>query len=159
MFKHLSAVSGDPLLALIIAHKNDTNPKKIDLGVGVYKDDNGNTPILNTVKKAEAMLLEQEDSKSYLGIFGAAEFEPIIQNLVLGEGNPLIASGRIRSTQTPGGTGALKVAADFISANLQNARLWVSDPTWGNHKSIFKSAGVEVKDYPYYDPENQWSAF
>lgn len=159
MFKHLSAVSGDPLLALIIAHKNDTNPKKIDLGVGVYKDDNGNTPILNTVKKAEAMLLEQEDSKSYLGIFGAAEFEPIIQNLVLGEGNPLIASGRVRSTQTPGGTGALKVAADFISANLQNARLWVSDPTWGNHKSIFESAGVEVKDYPYYDPETNGLRF
>jgi len=159
MFKHLKAVSGDPLLALIIAHKNDPNPKKIDLGVGVFKDDFGNTPILNTVKKAEAMLLEQEDSKSYLGIFGASEFEPIIQNLVLGEGNELIRSGRIRSTQTPGGTGALKVTADFISANLQDARLWVSDPTWGNHKSIFHSAGVEVKDYPYYDPETNGLRF
>lgn len=152
MFKHLKAVSGDPLLALIMAHKQDPNPKKIDLGVGVYKDDNGHTPILNTVKKAESILLEQEDSKSYLGIYGATEFEAIIKDLILGEGNPLIASGRIRSTQTPGGTGALKVAADFISANLKDARLWVSDPTWGNHKSIFDSAGVEVKDYPYYDP-------
>ncbi|MBR7887436.1 aspartate/tyrosine/aromatic aminotransferase [Marinomonas sp. A79] len=159
MFKHLSAVAGDPLLALIMAHKQDPNPKKIDLGVGVYKDDNGHTPILNTVKKAEAILLEQEDSKSYLGIFGATEFEPIIQDLLLGEDNELITSGRIRSTQTPGGTGALKVAADFISANLAEARLWVSDPTWGNHKSIFDSAGVEVKDYPYYDPETNGLRF
>ena len=159
MFKHLKAVSGDPLLALIVAHKQDTNPKKIDLGVGVYKDDNGATPILNSVKKAEAILLEQEDSKSYLGIYGAAEFEAIIQNLILGEGNPLIASERIRSTQTPGGTGALKVAADFISANLKDARLWVSDPTWGNHESIFNSAGVEVKPYPYYDPKTNGLRF
>ncbi|RBO84899.1 aromatic amino acid transaminase [Marinomonas aquiplantarum] len=152
MFKHLQVVPGDPLLALIIAHQKDTNPKKIDLGVGVYKDDNGKTPILNSVKKAEAILLEQEESKSYLGIYGAAEFEAIIQDLILGDNNPLITSGRIRSTQTPGGTGALKVAADFISANLSGARLWVSDPTWGNHESIFNSAGVEVTPYPYYDP-------
>lgn len=159
MFKHLKAVSGDPLLALIIAHKNDPNPKKIDLGVGVYKDDNGHTPILNSVKKAEAILLEQEDSKSYLGIYGATEFEPVIQNLILGKDDPLIASGRIRSGQTPGGTGALKVAADFISANLKGARLWVSDPTWGNHQSIFNSAGVEVKVYPYYDAETNGLRF
>ena len=152
MFKHLKIVPGDPLLALIIAHQQDTNPNKIDLGVGVYKDDNGHTPILSSVKKAEAILLEQEDSKSYLGIYGAAEFEDLIKQLVLGENNPLIQSGRVRSTQTPGGTGALKVAADFISANLSGARLWVSDPTWGNHKSIFDSAGVDVLDYPYYDP-------
>ncbi|WP_133012060.1 aromatic amino acid transaminase [Marinomonas flavescens] len=159
MFKHLKAVSGDPLLALIVAHKQDLNPKKIDLGVGVYKNDHGDTPILNSVKKAEAILLEQEESKSYLGIYGAAEFETVIQNLVFGEGNPLITSGRIRSTQTPGGTGALKVAADFISANLKNARLWVSDPTWGNHESIFNSAGVEVKSYPYYNPETNGLRF
>ncbi|QUX96932.1 aromatic amino acid aminotransferase [Marinomonas sp. CT5] len=159
MFKHLKAVSGDPLLALIIAHQQDPNPNKVDLGVGVYKDDNGHTPILNTVKKAEAILLEQENSKSYLGIYGATEFEAIIKDLLLGEGNPLIASGRIRSTQTPGGTGALKVAADFISANLKDARLWVSDPTWGNHQSIFNSAGVEVQEYPYYDPETNGLRF
>ncbi|ETX10975.1 aromatic amino acid aminotransferase [Marinomonas ushuaiensis DSM 15871] len=152
MFKHLQVVPGDPLLALIVAHQQDPNPKKIDLGVGVYKDDNGHTPILNSVKKAEAILLEQENSKSYLGIYGATEFESVIKDLLFGENNSLIQSGRVRSTQTPGGTGALKVAADFISANLKDARLWVSDPTWGNHKSIFDSAGVDVLDYPYYDP-------
>ncbi len=159
MFGHLSAVSGDPLLSLAITYENDTNPKKIDLSIGVYKDDNGDTPILSTVKKAETMLLEQEKSKSYLGIFGAAEFEPIIQNLVLGERNELITSGRIRSTQTPGGTGALRVAADFINTNLKGARLWVSNPTWGNHKPIFKSVGMEVKDYPYYDLETNGLRF
>ncbi|MCB5162877.1 aromatic amino acid transaminase [Marinomonas algarum] len=151
MFKHLNAVAGDPLIALIMAYKQDPNPKKIDLGVGVYKDDNGHTPVLNTVKKAEAILLEQQGSKSYLGIYGAAEFEGVIQNLLLGENNDITTSGRIRSTQTPGGTGALRIAADFIHASFADARLWVSDPTWGNHTSIFEYVGVEVKEYPYYD--------
>ncbi|TDO96266.1 aromatic amino acid transaminase [Marinomonas balearica] len=151
MFKHLKAVPGDPLLALIVAHQQDTNPKKIDLGVGVYKDDTGLTPILESVKKAEAFMVENEVTKSYLGVYGAPEFSPIIQDLLLGKDSDVIKQGRIQSTQTPGGTGALKVAADFISANLSDARLWVSDPTWGNHQSIFDSAGVEVIAYPYYD--------
>ncbi|ADZ92547.1 amino acid aminotransferase [Marinomonas mediterranea] len=151
MFKHLKAVPGDPLLALIVAHQQDTNPKKIDLGVGVYKNDSGQTPILESVKKAEAFMVENEITKSYLGVYGAPEFSPIIQDLLLGKDSNVIKQGRIQSTQTPGGTGALKVAADFISANLDGARLWVSDPTWGNHQSIFNSAGVEVITYPYYD--------
>jgi len=152
MFKHLKAVPGDPLLALIVAHQQDPNPKKIDLGVGVYKDDLGRTPILESVKKAEAIMVENEATKAYLGVYGAAEFAPLIQNLLLGSNSDVIQQGRIQSTQTPGGTGALKVAADFISANLKGARLFVSDPTWGNHTSIFNSAGVEVIEYPYYDP-------
>lgn len=153
MFKHLKAVPGDPLLALIVAHQQDPNPKKIDLGVGVYKDDHGRTPILESVKKAEARMVEQEETKAYLGVYGAADFAPLIQNLLLGQDSEIIKQGRIASTQTPGGTGALKVAADFISANLAGARLFVSDPTWGNHTSIFNSAGVEVIEYPYYDPQ------
>ncbi|MBM6551169.1 aromatic amino acid transaminase [Marinomonas ostreistagni] len=153
MFKHLKAVPGDPLLALIVAHQQDPNPKKIDLGVGVYKDDLGRTPILESVKKAEALMVENEETKAYLGVYGAADFAPLIQNLLLGKDSDIIKQGRIASTQTPGGTGALKVAADFISANLDGARLFVSDPTWGNHTSIFNSAGVEVVEYPYYDPQ------
>jgi len=151
MFKHLKAVPGDPLLALIIAHRNDPNPKKVDLGVGVYKDNSGHTPILNSVKKAEAILLEQEDSKSYIGINGAPEFAPLIQELLLGKDSKVVADKRIFSAQTPGGTGALKVAADFIGANLANPKIWVSDPTWGNHLPIFRSAGIEIAEYPYYD--------
>ncbi|OUR65993.1 aromatic amino acid aminotransferase [Marinomonas sp. 42_23_T18] len=151
MFKHLKAVPGDPLLALIIAHRNDPNPKKVDLGVGVYKDNSGHTPILNSVKKAEAILLEQEDSKSYIGINGAPEFAPLIQELLLGKSSKVVADNRIFSAQTPGGTGALKVAADFIGANLANPKIWVSDPTWGNHLPIFRSAGIEIAEYPYYD--------
>lgn len=152
MFKHLQAVPGDPLLALIVAHRNDPNPKKIDLGVGVYKDNSGNTPILNSVKKAEAILLKQEESKSYIGINGAPEFAPVVQQLLLGANSKLIRDKRVFSAQTPGGTGALKVAADFIGANLPNPKIWVSDPTWGNHLPIFKSAGIEIATYPYYDP-------
>lgn len=152
MFKHLQAVPGDALLALIIAHKNDPNPKKVDLGVGVYKDDSGNTPILTSIKKAEAILLEQEESKSYIGINGAPEFAPLIQTLLLGKDSPIISDGRIFSAQTPGGTGALKVAADFISGNLPNPKVWASDPTWANHLEIFKSSNLDVSIYPYYDP-------
>ena len=159
MFKHLKAVPGDPLLALIIAHRNDPNPKKIDLGVGVYKDNSGHTPILNSVKKAEAILLEQEDSKSYIGINGAPEFAPVVQTLLLGENSKIIADKRIFSAQTPGGTGALKVAADFIGANLANPKIWVSDPTWGNHLPIFKSSGIEIAAYPYYDAETNGLRF
>lgn len=153
MFKHLKAVPGDPLLALIAAHQQDPNPKKIDLGVGVYKDDLGNTPILESVKKAEAIMVENEATKAYLGVYGAADFAPLTQTLLLGKDSEIIKQGRIQSTQTPGGTGALKVAADFISANLNGARLFVSTPTWGNHTSIFHSAGVEVVEYPYYDAQ------
>ncbi|MCO4784884.1 MAG: aspartate/tyrosine/aromatic aminotransferase [Marinomonas atlantica] len=153
MFKHLKAVPGDPLLALIVAHQQDTNPKKIDLGVGVYKDDFGRTPILESVKKAEALMVSNEETKSYLGVYGDANFAPLIQTLLLGNDSDIIKQKRIQSSQTPGGTGALKVAADFISANLKGARLFVSDPTWGNHVSIFNSAGVEVIDYPYYDAQ------
>lgn len=152
MFKHLQAVPGDPLLALILAYKEDTNPNKVDLGVGVYKDNAGHTPVLNSVKKAEARLLEQEDSKSYIGINGAPEFGPVVQTLLLGESSQVRKDGRVFSAQTPGGTGALKVAADFIGANLPNPRIWVSDPTWGNHLPIFRSAGVDIQTYPYYDP-------
>ena len=151
MFKHLKAVPGDPLLALIVAHQQDPNPKKVDLGVGVYKDDQGRTPILTSVKKAEAIMVNNEETKAYQGVYGAADFAPLIQTLLLGADSDVVKQGRIQSSQTPGGTGALKVAADFISANLKGARLFVSDPTWGNHTSIFGSAGVEVVEYPYYD--------
>lgn len=153
MFKHLKAVPGDPLLALIVAHQQDPNPNKVDLGVGVYKDDLGHTPILESVKKAESIMVENEQTKAYLGVYGDASFAPLIQTLLLGNDSEVIKQKRIRSSQTPGGTGALKVAADFISANLKGARLFVSDPTWGNHTSIFGSAGVEVVEYPYYDPQ------
>ena len=159
MFKHLKAVPGDPLLALIIAHRNDPNPKKVDLGVGVYKDNSGHTPILNSVKKAEAILLKEEDSKSYIGINGAPEFAPMVQTLLLGKNSNIIANNRIFSAQTPGGTGALKVAADFIGANLANPKIWVSDPTWGNHLPIFKSSGIEIAEYPYYDAANNGLRF
>jgi len=153
MFENVKEIPGDALLALMVAFKNDPNPNKIDLGVGVYKDDTGLTPVLNVVKKAEAFLLENEVSKGYIGATGSPELGPLLQKLMLGENHPLITEGRIATAQTPGGTGALRVAGDLINAVNPAARIWVSDPTWSNHFHVFAGAGVEVRTYPYYDAD------
>lgn len=153
MFENVKAIPGDALLALMVAFKNDPNPNKIDLGVGVYKNDSGQTPILNVVKKAEAHLLEYEQSKGYIGATGAPELAPLLQGLMLGNDHPIIQQGRIATAQTPGGTGALRVAGDLINAVSPDAKIWVSDPTWSNHFHVFAGAGVEVRTYPYYDAD------
>ena len=103
MFENVKAIPGDALLALMVAFKSDPNPNKIDLGVGVYKNDSGQTPILNVVKKAEAHLLEHEQSKGYIGATGAPELAPLLQGLMLGNDHPIIQQGRIATAQTPGG--------------------------------------------------------
>lgn len=159
MFEHVKAIPGDALLALMMEFKKDPTPTKIDLGVGVYKDDNGLTPILPVVKKAEAYLLENEQSKGYIGPAGAPELGPLLQKLMLGENHVLIQQGRIATAQTPGGTGALRVAGDLINAVNPNAKIWVSDPTWSNHFHVFAGAGVEVRTYPYYDAQLNALAF
>ncbi|OPX54802.1 aromatic-amino-acid transaminase [Oceanospirillum multiglobuliferum] len=153
MFEQVKAIPGDALLALMVAFKNDPNPNKIDLGVGVYKDDTGNTPILKVVKQAESYLLAHELSKGYIGATGSPELAPLLQKLMLGENHPLIGSGRIATAQTPGGTGALRVAGDLINAVKPEAKIWVSDPTWSNHFHVFAGSGVEVRTYPYYDAQ------
>lgn len=153
MFENVKAIPGDALLALMVAFKNDPNPNKIDLGVGVYKDDSGLTPVLDVVKKAESWLLDNEKSKGYIGAIGAPELAPLLQKLMLGEDHVLIREGRIATAQTPGGTGALRVAGDLINAVNPDARIWVSDPTWSNHFHVFAGAGVEVRTYPYYDAD------
>ncbi|MDX1398101.1 MAG: aminotransferase class I/II-fold pyridoxal phosphate-dependent enzyme, partial [Oceanospirillum sp.] len=133
MFENVKAIPGDALLALMMEFKKDPTPTKIDLGVGVYKDDAGLTPILPVVKKAEGLILENEQSKGYIGPAGAPELAPLLQKLMLGENHPLIAEQRIATAQTPGGTGALRVAGDLINALNPEAKIWVSDPTWSNH--------------------------
>ncbi|OMH29049.1 amino acid aminotransferase [Motiliproteus sp. MSK22-1] len=159
MFSSLQPTAGDPLLALMTAYKADSRPEKIDLGVGVYKDENGHTPVLATVKKAEAILLETQDSKSYIGTAGAPALGKAIEQLLLPASYPgrkeLLESGRVATVQTPGGTGALRIAADFIHRSLPNAKIWVSAPTWANHFNVFQSAGLEVKEYRYYDQPTQ----
>ncbi|NLX13210.1 MAG: aspartate/tyrosine/aromatic aminotransferase [Phycisphaerales bacterium] len=151
MFERLETAPSDPILGLTEAFNHDPRPDKINLGVGVYKDENGKTPIMASVKKAEAELLKRETTKNYLGMAGLPELGVCVQKLVFGSDHPIIAAKRACSAQTPGGTGGLRVAGDFIKTRLPSTKIWVSQPTWPNHNGIFKAAGLEVGTYPYYD--------
>ncbi|ATC93978.1 amino acid aminotransferase [Pseudoalteromonas tunicata] len=158
MFSILKPLPTDPILGLMAAYRQDTNPNKIDLGVGVFKDESGHTPVLKSVKKAEAFRLENETSKSYIGLAGDLGFCNKMEIQLLGEHKALLAN-RVRTAQTPGGTGALRVAAEFIVRCNPNATVWVTTPTWANHISLFEAAGLTVKEYPYYDYENKGLLF
>lgn len=151
MFQNLKALPADPILGLMAAYKSDSNPKKIDLGVGVYKDADGKTPVMAAVKKAEEFLLAEQDSKSYVGPTGAADFNEAIADMLFG-GQLLSSLGKRRVTvQVPGGCGGLRIAAEFIKQANADATVWVSDPTWANHVPLLGSAGVKIEKYPYYD--------
>ncbi|MFB2727263.1 amino acid aminotransferase [Shewanella mangrovisoli] len=151
MFNSLVAMPADPILGLLTQYREDSHPQKVDLGVGVYKDPAGNTPILNCVKKAEKFRLDTETTKVYIGPTGSPQFNTLITELAFGSDHSAIITNRIRTVSTPGGTGALRVAGDFIKRCNPNAVLWVSDPTWANHTGLFEAAGITVKTYPYYD--------
>jgi aromatic-amino-acid transaminase len=160
MFDQIQTAPPDPILGLTSAFKEDPRPGKINLGVGVYKDESGATPILATVKKAERLLLDKEKTKSYLPIEGAPEYGAAVAHLVLGDSNAILRSGRAVTLHTPGGTGALRVGADFLRRFARpDASVWVSDPTWVNHNGIFGAAGFKAQAYPYYDPATQGLAF
>jgi aspartate aminotransferase/aromatic-amino-acid transaminase len=151
MFSDLEMAPPDAILGLTEAFKSDPNPGKINLGVGVYKDAAGKTPVLASVKEAERRLLEAEDTKSYLPIPGDPGYGRLVRELLFGAGHDLTGGGRAHTAHTPGGTGALRVAADFIHQAMPGATVWVSSPTWANHQAIFESAGLPVREYPYYD--------
>ncbi len=155
MFEDLSPAPPDAILGLTDAFQSDPHPEKINLGVGVFKDDAGQTPVLTSVKKAERILLERETSKSYLPISGSPQYAKGAQDLLFGKDHPFLAAGRVKTAQTPGGTGGLRVGADFLHLFYPRATVWVSSPTWANHKAIFTSAGFPVKEYPYYDAESR----
>ncbi|MBZ5875282.1 MULTISPECIES: amino acid aminotransferase [Chromohalobacter] len=155
MFEQIERVPGDAILGLIEAFKKDPNPQKVDLGVGVYRDAHGNTPVMRAVKEAEARLLKNETTKSYIGSHGDPRYGQAVLELVLGAQSPVLAANRASATQSPGGTGALRLAADFIKSQLPGKGIWVSDPTWPNHLGIFHAAGVELKKYPYVDADNR----
>ncbi|MFC3853314.1 aromatic amino acid transaminase [Salinispirillum marinum] len=155
MFERVSVAPADPILGLNEAFKAETRPEKINLGVGVFKDAGGNTPILETVKEAERRLLNSENSKSYSSIEGAAEYALAVQKLLLGATSPLIASGRVKTAQAPGGTGALRIAAELMTRQLGVTTVWISEPTWGNHNSVFAAAGLTIKTYRYFDAETK----
>ncbi len=159
MFESFEMAPADPILGLTETFRNDPNPKKVNLSVGVYKDAKGRTPVLATVKKAERRLVEEEASKGYLPIDGSPAYAAAVQELVFGAGHEVIASKRAATAHCPGGTCALRVAAEFIHEMIPGARVWMSDPTWPNHNNIFQAAGVELKTYPYYDAKNKSLAF
>jgi len=153
MFEHLNALPPDPILGLIAAYAADPNPKKIDLGIGVYRDESGNTPMLDCVVAAEKILLDTQTTKTYLGPPGVVGFNQAMGELILGKDNKVFSQGRVRTVQTPGGTGALRVAADLIKVARPETELWASDPTWANHLALFPGAGVTMHSYPYFDAE------
>ncbi|PSU48529.1 aromatic amino acid aminotransferase [Photobacterium frigidiphilum] len=155
MFEKITAAPADPILGLTDEFKNDTRPEKINLGVGIYKDESGNTPVLATVKKAEAILLEKETTKSYLGIPGTAEYGLAVQQLLFGANATIISDKRAQTAQAPGGTGALRVAAEFIKRQLGDVKVWISNPTWANHNGVFAAAGLETASYSYYNAETK----
>ncbi|MEQ9862787.1 aspartate/tyrosine/aromatic aminotransferase [Pectobacterium cacticida] len=154
MFETISAAPADPILGLTDLFRADDRANKINLGIGVYKDETGKTPILTSVKKAEHYLLENETTKIYLGIDGLPAFAQCTQALLFGKENAIIADKRARTAQTPGGTGALRVAADFIAKQTSAKRVWISNPTWPNHHNVFSAVGLETCQYDYYDAAN-----
>lgn len=154
-FAAIGRVPGDPILGLMESYAKDTNPQKFDLGVGVYKDAQGLTPILQAVKRAEQRLVDQQTTKTYIGGHGDPAFGRPISELVLGAGSALLKAQRAGATQTPGGTGALRLSADFIAHSLPGRGVWLSNPTWPIHETIFAKAGLKVSHYPYVGSDNR----
>jgi aspartate/tyrosine/aromatic aminotransferase len=159
MFENLQMAPPDPILGLTDAFKKDPNPNKINLGVGVFQDEAGKTPTLECVKRAEAKLLAQGAPKTYLPIEGSADYGRHVRGLLFGADGALVSDGRAITAQAPGGTGALRLAADLAKSKLGSKRVWVSDPTWANHQAIFGAAGLESVNYPYYDAATRGLAF
>ncbi|XAW88578.1 amino acid aminotransferase [Vibrio sp. CDRSL-10 TSBA] len=153
MFEKVVAAPADPILGLTEEFKKDPRTDKINLGVGIYKNEAGETPVLATVKKAEAALLESEKTKSYLTIEGTAEYGLAVQKLLFGADSDIVAQKLAKTAQAPGGTGALRVAGEFIKRQIGDVKVWISNPTWANHHGVFNAAGLETAAYSYYNAE------
>ena len=154
MFENVQIAPPDPILGLTELFKADPNPDKINLSVGVYQDAQGKTPVLETVKEAEKRILEQENSKGYLPMTGEPVYCAKVQELLFGEGHEIITQKRAATAQCPGGTGALRVVGDYLHTVHPDAKIWLSNPTWANHNTIFAAAGVTCEKYEYRDPES-----
>ncbi|HEY4803553.1 MAG TPA: amino acid aminotransferase [Paraburkholderia sp.] len=151
MFEHIDAYPGDPILSLNENFQKDPRQNKVNLSIGIYFDDAGRLPVMKAVHAAEAAILAEPGPKPYLPMAGFAHYRDAVQALVFGADCPSRAAGRIATVQTLGGSGALKVGADFIKRYFAGSQVWVSDPTWENHRFIFERAGFTVNTYPYYD--------
>jgi aspartate/tyrosine/aromatic aminotransferase len=150
LFETLQAAPPDAILGLITEHKNDPRPEKIDLGVGVFRTAEGETPVLDVVKQAEQRIIDTQDSKAYIGTAGDPHFNASMQALTFGDG---VDADRVATIQAPGGSGSLRVAASLILRARPDATVWVSDPTWGNHIPLLGGAGLTLEPYPYYDTD------
>ncbi|GLS41617.1 aminotransferase [Mesorhizobium tianshanense] len=148
MFEDLQPAPADKILALIGLYRADPRPDKVDLGVGVYKDRDGKTPVMRAVREAEKRLLQSQDTKTYLGLAGDAGFNTAMARLVFG---PAADLTRIRAAQAPGGSGALRLAAELLKRTRSDATIWLSDPTWPNHMPVMRAAGLQIREYPYFD--------
>lgn len=149
----------DPILGVTEAFHADQNPKKVNLGVGVYVDDSGKVPLLQCVERAERELLERHAARNYLPIDGLAAYDREVKHLLFDANSPAVSGGRAVTVQALGGTGGLKVGADFLRRISPSAEIWISDPSWENHRAIFELAGFKVNVYPYYDPATHGLAF
>lgn len=152
LFARIEMAPRDPILGVTEAFVADTNPRKVNLGVGVYYDDNGKVPLLECVKRAEAQLVAATLPRAYLPIDGLASYDKAVQALVFGADSDVISAKRAVTVQALGGTGALKLGADFIRRIAPDAEVWISDPSWENHRALFEYAGFKVNSYRYYDP-------
>jgi aromatic-amino-acid transaminase len=151
VFGHLEPYAGDPILSLNEAFQKDPRADKVNLSIGIYFDDAGRIPVLGCVRQAEAQMLAASGPKPYLPMEGAADARAAVQALLFGAQHEAVTSGRVATLQTVGSSGGLKVGADFIRRWLPGSSLWVSDPSWDNHRAIFEGAGIAVGTYPYYD--------
>ncbi len=152
-FHNIAQAPADPILGLTEAFNADPNPAKVNLGVGVYQDDNGKVPVLKVVREAETRWHDREDSKSYLPIDGVPAYNKQVQQLLFGSASPIITSKRAVTIQALGGTGALKVGADFLRRFFPESNIYISNPSWENHRALFEAANFTVENYPYYDPQ------
>ena len=151
MFEILEALSPDAILGLMAAFRDDPRAQKIDLGVGVYRDEQGNTPILKCVSEAERRRFAAETTKTYIGPPGTPGFNELIRKLMFGCNHSVLKDKRVAGVQTPGGCGALRVGAELVKRARPDATIWVSDPTWANHVPLLGSAGIKIETYAYYD--------
>src|SRR5882724_6431094 len=142
----------DPILGVTETFNADKNPHKVNLGVGIYYDDNGKVPLLECVRQAELQLAEKSAPRSYLPIDGLPAYDRVVRDLVFGTRSAAVKENRVITVQTLGGTGGLKVGADFLRRLLPQSQVWISDPSWENHRALFENAGFSVNVYPYYDP-------
>ena len=151
MFEHVEPYAGDPILTLNESFQKDPRPGKINLSIGIYFDDAGRLPVMRAVREAESAMLQTIGARPYQPMEGAANYRQAVQHLLFGATHEAVTSGRVATIQTLGGSGGLKVGGDFLKRYFPNSNVWVSDPTWDNHRAIFEGPGFEVGTYPYYD--------